>query len=87
MSWTCGCHRRGALTIWRFRNDLYYWLGNAVSIGPMLKLKHIAPLHLRVLLCDGLLQLSEGALTAEAAHAGLTMVLAAGSGSADQFIG
>ncbi len=40
------------------------------------QLKHVAPLHLGVVLGDGLLQLEE-ALTAEAAHTRLAMVLAA----------
>ncbi len=51
------------------------------------QLEHVAPLQLRVLLGDGLLQLEEEALTAEATYTRLSMVLAAGSGSADQFLG
>ena len=49
----------------------------------MLKLEHITALHLGVLLRDGLLQLGEEALPAEATYTRLTMALAAGSGSAD----
>ncbi len=51
------------------------------------QLEHVTALHLRVVLRDGLLQLGEEALAAEAAHARLTVVLAAGSGSADQLLG
>ncbi len=51
------------------------------------QLKHIAPLDLRVLLSDGLLQLEEEALTAEATYTRLSMVLAALLGSEDQFLG
>ncbi len=49
--------------------------------------EHVATLHLRELFGNGLLQLGEEALAAEATHTRLSMVLAAGSGSADQFIG
>ena len=45
------------------------------------ELEHVAPLQLRVLLGDGLLDLRQDALAADAAHA-LPMVLAAFSGAA-----
>ena len=51
------------------------------------QLEHVAPLQLRVLLGDGFLQLGEEALAAEATYTRLSMVLAACSGSADQFLG
>ncbi len=51
------------------------------------QLEHVTALHLRVVFGNGLLQLGEEALAAEATHTRLTMVLAAGSGSADQFLG
>ncbi len=71
------------------------WYSDHASMNPLIhrpqpllnQLKHVTALQLRVLLGDGLLQLEEEALAAEAAHTRLTMVLAAGSGSADQFIG
>ncbi len=40
-----------------------------------------------MLVGDGLLDLGQEALAADATHTRLTMVLAAGSGSVDQFIG
>ncbi len=46
------------------------------------QLEHVTPLQLGVFLRDGLLQLGEEALSAEATHTGLTVVLAAFSGSA-----
>ncbi len=51
------------------------------------QLKDLPTIQLRVLLSDGLLQLEEEALAAEATHTRLTMVRAARSGSADQFLG
>ncbi len=51
------------------------------------QLEHVAPLHLRVVLRDGLLQLGEEALPAEATHTGLAMGLAALPGSANEFLG
>ncbi len=51
------------------------------------EIEHVTALHLGMLLRDGLLQLGEEALAAEATHTRLTMVLAAFSGSADQFLG
>ncbi len=45
------------------------------------------PLTHGVVLRDGLLQLEEEAVAAEATHTRLRMVLAAFSGSADQFLG
>ncbi len=47
------------------------------------QLKHVAPLQLRVFLRDGLLQLGQEALTADATHTRLTMVRAAFPGPAD----
>ncbi len=44
------------------------------------QLEHVATLQLGVFLRDGLLQLGEEALAAEATHTGLTTVLAAFSG-------
>ncbi len=51
------------------------------------QLEHVTALHLGVLFGNGLLQLSEEALAAEAGHTGLAMVLAACSGSADELLG
>ncbi len=51
------------------------------------QLKYVATLQIRVLLRDGFLQLGEEALAAEAAHTRLTVMFAACSGSADQFLG
>ncbi len=51
------------------------------------ELEHVTAFHLGVLLGDGLLQLGEEALTAEATHTRLTVVLAPFSGSANQFLG
>ena len=51
------------------------------------QLEHVAPLQLRVVLRDGLIQLVEEALAAVAAYTWLAVVLAARSGSADQLFG
>ncbi len=50
------------------------------------QLKHVTALQLGVFLGDGLLQLGEETLAAEAAHTRLTVVLAAFAGSAEQFL-